>query len=234
MADKIATTRIVDLPENISVQMPPGTRMDFSQPINTSAGGGGYDPQNPTYTQMNVHPNPYGNTIQNHVMPLPQATQQSHQSHQSQQNQFLPQNAQMAPVPQYQLPSRDIPVDTAQYSNDEQVQPNYIPQVKLTSDYIKDYHDINEIPLREYKQKKHRESMVDRFLTELQTPILIALLFFMFQMPIINMLMYKKLSFLPIYNSDGNINFYGILLKSLLFGSVYLGISRFTNYISEI
>jgi|LauGreSBDMM110SN_4_FD.fasta_scaffold183096_1 hypothetical protein len=228
MADKISTTRIVDLPENITVQMPPGSRMEFNQPMNTGMGGGGYDPQNPTYSQMNVHPNPYGNSPQNQIMPLPQPTQQQSQ------NQFLPQQMQMENTPQYRLPSRDIPVDTAQYSHDEQVQPNYIPPVKLTSDYIKEYDDLNEIPLREYKQKKHRESLVDRILTEIQTPIFIALLFFVFQMPIVNKLMYKNLSFLSIYNSDGNMNFYGMVLKSLIFGSIYFWFSKFTNYVSEL
>jgi len=227
MADRIATTRITDLPENITVQMPPGT---YNQPppnFNQSNGNMESQEPNTTYTQMNVHPNPYGIPQQNNVMSLPQATQQPR-------NQYLPQYNAPQNEPQYRLPSRDIPVDTAQYLQDEQVQPNYIPMQKLTSDYIKDYEDENDIPIKEYRQKKHRESLVDTLLTELQTPILIAILFFIFQMPIINTLMYKNLAFLPIYNSDGNANFYGLLLKSIFFGGLYYGFSKFTNYISEL
>jgi hypothetical protein len=231
MADRIATTRIADLPENITVQMPPGTynpqQQSFNQP-SMSYGGESQEP-NTTYTQMNVHPNPYGIPPQNNVMSLPQATQQPRN-----QNQYLPQYNMQQNEPQYRLPSRDIPVDTTQYLQDEQVQPNYIPMHKLTSDYIKDYEDENDIPIKEYRQKKHRESMVDTLLTELQTPILIAILFFIFQMPIINTLMYKNLAFLPIYNSDGNANFYGLFLKSILFGGLYYGFSKFTNYISHL
>ena len=228
MADRIATTRIADLPENITVQMPPGSynppQQNFNQPNNMM----NQEP-NTTYTQMNVHPNPYGIPPQNNVMSLPQTTQPP-----KNQNQFLPQYNMQQNEPQYRLPSRDIPVDTIQYLNDEQVQPNYIPMHKLTSDYIKDYEDENDIPIQEYKQKKHRESLIDTLLTELQTPILIAILFFIFQMPIINSLMYKNLAFLPIYNSDGNANFYGLFLKSALFGVLYYSVSKFTNYISEL
>ena len=85
MAEKIATTRIVDLPENISVQLPPGAAFDFNQSAPS------YDQTpNTNYTQMNVHPNPYGNTQQGQIMPLPQATQQGQ-------------------VPQYRLPITDCP-----------------------------------------------------------------------------------------------------------------------------
>ena len=213
MAEKIATTRIVDLPENISIQMPPGAAFDFNQSAPS------YDQApNTNYTQMNVHPNPYGNQPQGQIMPLPQPTQLG----------------QMSQVPQYRLPSRDIPVDTTQYSNDERVQPNYIPPVKLTADYIREYEDMNEKPIQEYKQKKHRESLVDRVFTELQGPLFVAILFFIFQMPIVTRLMYSNLSFLSIYNSDGNMNFYGLFIKSIMFGLFYLGFSKFTNYISDL
>jgi hypothetical protein len=210
MAEKIATTRIVDLPENISIQMPPGAAFDFNQSTTS------YDQTpNTNYTQMNVHPNPYGNQPQGQIMPLPQATQ-------------------LGQAPQYRLPSRDIPVDTTQYSNDQCVQPNYIPPVKLTADYIREYEDMNEKPIQEYKQKKHRESLVDRVFTELQGPLFVAILFFIFQMPIVTRLMYSNLSFLSIYNSDGNMNFYGLFIKSIMFGLFYLGFSKFTNYIGEL
>ena len=228
MTDRIATTRIADLPENITVQMPPGSRVEYNkEQMNMGFGEG--QPQNTTYTQMNVHPNPYGITNSNNVMALPQTTQQP-----KLQNQFLPQHTAQNNEPQYRLPSRDIPVDTSNYLQDEQIQANYIPNTKLTTDYIKDYENENDIPIREYKQKKYRESWIDNLLTELQTPIVIAILFFIFQMPILNSFMYKNMAFLGIYNSDGNANFYGLLVKSMLFGIFYYGITIFTNYISEI
>lgn len=233
--EKIATTRISDLPENITIQMPPGTQANYGQQlpppqVQTSQRGQEYDMQNTTYNQMNVHPNPYGNTNAGGVMPLPQPTQLGNAG----QNQFLPQMQNPENVPQYRLPSRDIPVDTTNYSHDEQVQANYIPRSKLTSDYIREYEEVNDIPLREYKQRKYREITIDSIITEFQTPIFIMLLYFIFQMPIVNTFLYKNFSFLSIYNSDGNANFYGLFLKSAIFGSMYYLCAKFTNYISEL
>ena len=52
-------------------------------------------------------------------------------------------------------------------------------------------------------------------------------------MPIINLLIFKRFSFLSIYNDDGNFNFNGLLLKSILFGALYYAMVQFTSFISE-
>ena len=69
------TTRISDLPENITMQMPAyGATMN----TNGGGGGGGGNKQNmnfdsPTnYTPINIHPNPYGISAQNPIMSPPQ------------------------------------------------------------------------------------------------------------------------------------------------------------------
>jgi hypothetical protein len=153
----MSTTRISDLPENITVSMQP-----INHPPTMGGGGGGYQtsvpPQlnsmntrqppaedlNITYTQMNVHPNPYGNPQQPTVMSIPQGQYQP---------QMPPQQ------PQYRLPSRDIPLETDMYTQDVSITPNYIPPVpKLTGDYIRDYEDDDEIQLKNHKQKKQKEN----------------------------------------------------------------------------
>jgi len=232
-----STTRIADLPENITLQMPGSMTNGYNnnQGGGQGMGGSGFD-QN-TYMPMNVHPNPYGPQTQSAVMPLPQGQPNNRQGQNQNQGQNQLSNEQqmmLQNMPQNRLPSRDISIDTAGYLQDEQTQPNYIPPVKLTSDYIHDYEEKHGKNINEHEQKKHRGRMVDNLLTELQTPLFIAILFFIFQMPILNTLLYKNFSFLSIYNSDGNINFYGLFLKSLMFGSAYYSLSRFTNYISEI
>jgi hypothetical protein len=73
----------------------------------------------------------------------------------------------------------------------------------------------------------------DEFLTELQTPILICILFFIFQLPIINTIIFKKFSFLSLHNEDGNFNFYGLLFKSMMFGSLFYSVQKITQFISE-
>jgi len=204
--DTIATTRIADLPENITIQM------DSNYGDSDVTG----------YKPMNIHPNPYGNSIQNQVPPpLPQAKQPT-------KSQYVPE------TPQFQLPSRDIPIDTSGYSYDENVQPNFIPKPKLTVDFVKDYEQTTDKEFREHHSKKHRKRMIDEMFEEFQIPLLVTFLFLLFQMPILHTLMYKRLSFLPIFQSDGNANFYGMFLKSLFFGCAFYFITKTTAFISEL
>jgi hypothetical protein len=219
----MSTTRITDLPENITLS-----------PMTSSGGpsAGGYQssvpPQlspmntrqspsedlNITYTQMNVHPNPYGNPQQPQMMPPPQVQYQQ---------------------PQYRLPSRDIPLETDMYTQDTTITPNYIPPPpKLTGDYIRAYEEDDEIQIKNHKQKKQKERFLDTVMTQLQIPIFIAILFFIFQMPIVNTMIFKRFSFLSIYSADGNFNFYGLFLKSLMFGFAYFGLTKTIDYVSDI
>jgi hypothetical protein len=195
-----STTRIDDLPENITMRVP-----------NEQPG------QVPTYAPMNVHPNPYGNSIQPNVMPPPQAKVRFQEE-----------------TPQMRLPSRDIPMDPTKYQQDEEVQPNYIPRAKLTSDYVKDYEEITHDNIRKHENRKEKTSMIDRILSDLQTPILVALMFFIFQMPMMNTMFYRNFSFLSVYNTDGNINFYGMALKSVLFGGIFYSLQNTVNYLTDI
>lgn len=248
MSEQISTTRISDLPENISIQSI-NTRQP---PINEAP---------PAYTQMNVHPNPYGISNQGAVMPPPQHTSGQFGSDQTAYAMQQPQpqynmstqssntgrqqidatqyNSYLPPVsvqnePHVRLPSRDIPMETSSYMQDEEIQPNYIPKPKLNANYLRDYEETADIELKTHKQKKHRESVIDTLFTEFQAPIFVAILFFIFQMPIVNSLLYKRLSFLPIYNMDGNINFNGLLLKSAIFGAFYYSMKHIIDYISTI
>lgn len=193
------TTRISDLPENI--------KMTTNETV-----------QNTSYSPMNMHPNPYGNSNNPNVMPLPQ----------DKTNSYIPPNE------THTLPSRDIPIDTNVYQQDEQIQPNYIPKQKLNNDFIKEYEIKSKEHFEDYNKQKHRESLVDIVFTELQLPIFIATLYFIFNMPIVNSFFYKNLSFLSIYYTDGNINFNGILLKSLLFGLVFYSLNSSIQYILTI
>jgi hypothetical protein len=222
MADKISTTRIVDLPENITMQLggqlqnPPSKQ----QPINTrhSLDMGG--DQTFQYKQMNVHPNPYSNNSMN---------MQTSSDMQGNENQYL-----SSQTPQYKLPSRDIPRNTDGYTQDIETTANYIPAPKLTSDYIRSFQEDEEQSIREHKQKKHKEKLFDKIVTELQIPIFLAILFFIYQMPLVDRLIFKRFSFLSIYNDDGNFNFYGLLIKSVLFGLSYSIATRIIDFISSI
>jgi hypothetical protein len=233
------TTRIADLPENITMQMP-----NYNQNINHQSvvSNAKFDPNVSTnYVPINVHPNPYGMTEQNPIMPMPQQPdalqmkQNNYEQMSMQKPQYLTEQHQMElqNMQQIKLPSRDIPIDTTSYLNDEQVQPNYIPRQKLTGDYIRDYEETTDKNIREHEQKKYRESRIDQLFNEFQTPIFIIILFFMFQLPIVNTLIFKKFSFLSLHNIDGNFNFYGLLFKSILFGLFFYSSQKVATFISE-
>jgi hypothetical protein len=198
------TTRIADLPENITVQMPQQE---------TRQNGNNMQALPPTYAPINVHPNPYGNTVQPAVMPLPEQAEMGRQ---------------------HRLPSRDIPIDQSGYQNDEEVQPNYIPKTKITKDFVKEYETLTDSNIRRHELEKRHQSKMDRIITELQVPMTVAILFYLFQMPTVNTIFFKNFGFLSIYNGDGNINYYGITLKSALFGALFYIVQNSIDYLGDI
>ena len=76
------------------------------------------------------------------------------------------------------------------------------------------------------------EDRLDLLYNELQLPVLIMVLFFMFQMP------YSKKKFLQLFPSvfkqDGNMTMSGYLLKTSLFGMSFYAIMKLSKYASEI
>jgi len=208
-------TRISDLPDNSN-----GMTNSFNP--NIQQGGPAT-----TYIPINVHANPYGISAQN-PMPPPQQQQMPQQ--------FIPENhkMQLQNMQQQRLPSRDIPMDSAGHIQDEQVTPNYIPPVKQMNDYVREHEDMTERNLKEYEEKKRKERKLDILLTEFQTPIFVAVLFFFFQLPLVNTLIFKRFAFLSIYNADGNFNVTGLIFKSIAFGLFYYSILKTTDFLSEI
>lgn len=224
------TTRIADLPDSSS-----SNNYGGSLPTSFSGGGGHrntIESSIPTnYIPMNIHPNPYGNSAQNPVMPNPQPV---HSPQQTQNIQFTEeQEYQMQNMQPRRLPSRDIPNDSTQFTQDEQVQPNYIPKSNISSDYVRDYEDISERKLKQHEEKKRKESRFDAMVIEMQIPLLMAALYFLFQLPAINTIIFKKLSFLAIYTEDGNFNLNGLFMKSLVFGFTFYSLQNIAQFLAE-
>jgi len=234
-------TRIADLPLDNNMQMSNSYRPIQSQQtkkVNFEDG----EQQN--YTPINIHPNPYGVSAQNPILPLPQ------QTNATQKQQILPQNY-MPPPPQAQflsedqladlqnlshqrIPSRDIPRDTTGYIQDDQIKPNFIPKTNISSDYVRDHEDMTEKNRIEYENKKKEKNRLDNIITEFQIPIFVTILFFLFQLPIVNRYIFKRFELLSIHDADGNFNFYGLLLKSLIFGSSYYFVFKIVHFLIDL
>jgi len=127
-----------------------------------------------------------------------------------------------------QLPSRDIPMNTNNISADPHVQPNYVPPPpQMHSDYIKNYEQTTEMVDKYNKNAQHVNSLDDMY-NEIQTPLLLAVLYFLFQLPFFRKFLYTY--FPVLFSNDGNLNINGFLFSSVLFGLIFYGLNKVTAH----
>ena len=125
------------------------------------------------------------------------------------------------------LPSRDIPQTTEQLTQDPNIQPNYIPPPAL-KDYI---NDTDEDIIGSYHRQEKIENKLDAVYDELQSPLLLGILYFVFQLPFFKKKICKYLTFLC--NNDGNYNLNGLIFTSSLFGFIYYSLSKSMVHFSK-
>ena len=141
-------------------------------------------------------------------------------------NQFVTGIQQASAAGMTSLPMRDVPQNQESLTRDHQMKPNYVPQAENT-DYIKEQQNNEEI-IREYARRQKKADSLDDIYTELQIPILIAVLYFTFQLPIVRKNLFK---FLPsLFSKDGNPNLSGYVLNSLVFAALYFGLTKGMKY----
>ena len=128
------------------------------------------------------------------------------------------------------LPIRDLPTNNAHITQDEQIQPNYVPKPENTN-YIENDQEFESL-IQQSKNKKVEQDRLDVLYDELQTPIIVMILFFFSQLPIFQKTLAKNLP--SLFTRDGNPSFSGYLFKTVVFGIVFYGITKFTKQISEI
>lgn len=123
------------------------------------------------------------------------------------------------------LQSRDIPMNTLDSVTDPSTSsPNYIPPPTQT-DYI---HQPTNILQNQALTSTGEPS----FLENIQTPLIIAIIYFIFQLPIVKLFVFKHLP--KLCSSDGNYNMFGMIITSALFGGVYMMIMSIFNDDSTI
>lgn len=127
------------------------------------------------------------------------------------------------------LPSRDIPQNTDGIINDPNITPNYIPQ-NNNVDYINDS-ETNQIIMDSYNKKAGLENSLDSLYDEIQTPLLLGIMYFIFQLPIFKQTMFKYFSFMC--NKDGNYNLNGYFLTSIMFGLLYYILTKSMKQFSK-
>lgn len=116
-----------------------------------------------------------------------------------------------------QLPSRDIPRSVEQLTQDPHVQPNYISPA-IQKDYIKESETAEEM-INSYARREEKDRQSEQLYDELQTPALLSILYFLFQLPILRKFLFQYIP--ALFSSDGNININGLGFMSVLFGLSY-------------
>ena len=130
---------------------------------------------------------------------------------------------------QTNLPDRNIPTNTNNLTTDANIQQEHIEnpptQFKIENDTTP-----NDI-LDHNKKIEDNAAILESYYQELQLPILIAVLYFLFQLPIIQKYLFKIIP--ALFKSDGNPNIWGYVFNSLAFGLSYYLLIKALNYFSQ-
>jgi hypothetical protein len=152
-------------------------------------------------------------------------------------NQFVTGIQQASAAGMTALPSRDIPQNQSHIAQDVHIQPNYIPQPQQGGngsgsggDYIQD-HQTNEDIIRAQVQKQEKRDTLDNLYDELQGPILIAVLYFLFQLPAVQKQLCKVIP--ALFRKDGNPNLSGYIFTSAAFAGVYFALTKSMRFLER-
>jgi len=193
------STNINDLPvakENIQMTMNDPAQMQQQQPPPLQQ----QPPPQISESQQNVSLDP--NTINQIVNELHQATLSG----------------------STKLASRDIPIDTLPIQQDMETSPNFVPEVsEERKNYIPDEDDLETI-VKKQNIKTNHQNNIENMYNELQTPILLGVLYFLFQLPIFKKLLYQTVP--SLFMNDGNLSINGYIFYSSLFSIVFYFLNR--------
>jgi hypothetical protein len=106
-----------------------------------------------------------------------------------------------------ELPARDIPRETVTHTTDPQITPTYVPPKQ--QDYIEHQPVQYQPPV---------QTKADKLLEEFKLPILLAVLYFIFQLPTVHSFIVRVF---PSIVSGNELTTFGVMVKSVLFGISY-------------
>jgi hypothetical protein len=112
------------------------------------------------------------------------------------------------------LPSRDIPQNTLSVVQDIQTTPDYIPSSNQYN-YIEDDTNKNDEIIYNYNRIERISENVNSLYEEFQYPLLIGILYFIFQLPIFKTSI--SIHFPYLITKENTYNFYGYIFVSFLY-----------------
>jgi hypothetical protein len=84
--------------------------------------------------------------------------------------------------------------------------------------------DDNESMVNNYQRVERVKNSLDSIYDEIQTPLLLSILYFLFQLPIVRKTLGKYIPLLC--SNDGNYNINGLIFTCALFGFIYFMLSK--------
>ena len=114
---------------------------------------------------------------------------------------------------------------------DPNIDTNFIPKNDTNEDYIENFNNVNDL-----KNKKNIQIMnkfrFEKLYNEKKIPLIIAIVYAIFQMTYFKKSLHK---FLPIlFNKDSNLNFKGIAFNSVIFALICYILNKSINIIANI
>jgi len=133
------------------------------------------------------------------------------------------------------LPSRDIPRDTSGMMHDAQVQPTYVPQPQRHVDYIQDHETSSTLErvMHQNTRGANRADTLETFYEEIQSPLMLAILYFAFQLPAVKRYMFRYLPSV-LFSADGNANLTGLIATSAMFGLAFYTMQKGMTRLTEL
>jgi hypothetical protein len=117
---------------------------------------------------------------------------------------------------------------------DAQVQPTYVPQPQRHVDYIHDHEASSTLErvMHQNTRGANRADTLETFYEEIQSPLMLAILFFAFQLPSVKRYMFR---YLPsaLFSADGNANLTGLIVTSAMFGFAFYTMQKGMNQLLD-
>jgi hypothetical protein len=133
------------------------------------------------------------------------------------------------------MPTRDIPMNPNSFMHDDQARPNYVPDQRSVHfqdgiDYIKDHTSMESI-VRANARQSNQLDTVEAIYYDIQIPVLVGVMYFIFQMPVFRA---QLLHFLPtLFGEDGNFKMIGLTATSAMFAVLLFIIMKLLNKLGE-
>lgn len=128
------------------------------------------------------------------------------------------------------LPTRDIPMNQSAITNDPVVQPNHIPKHEVG--FVEEFDKTQAVLYKQQMEQKKDSKRLNDMYDNLQQPLLLCVIFFIFQLPFINKSLFKYVP--SLFLKERNPSFGGYLLKTILFGGAFYSIQKLSEKLSSI